>query len=78
MNPWAHPVSAFGNIWLEQRFLILTGFSLSNIRRLVGELGLAVRGKWDQLCKVPSDDDEDDKNGHYTAHRAVVSSVSSY
>ena len=64
VNPWAHPVSAFGNIWLEQRFLIPRGFSLSNIRRLVGELGLAVRGKWDQLCKVPSDenDDEDDNN----------------
>ena len=28
----------------------------------MGELGLAVRGKWDQLCKVPSDDDEDDNN----------------
>ena len=26
----------------------------------MGELGLAVRGKWDQLCKVPSDDDEDE------------------
>ena len=26
----------------------------------MGELGLAVRGKWDQLCKVPSDDDDDE------------------
>ena len=60
VNPWAHPVSTFGNIWLEQRFLILEGFSLSNIRRLVGELGLAVRGQWDQLCKVPSDENEDE------------------
>ena len=67
MNPWAHPVSAFGNIWLEQRFLILEGFSLSNIRRLVGELGLAVCGKWDQLCKVPSDDDEDEDDDIYIA-----------
>ena len=39
---------------------MITSFSLSNIRRLVGELGLAVRGKWDQLCKVPSDDDDDE------------------
>ena len=26
----------------------------------MGELGLAVCGKWDQLCKVPSDDDDDE------------------
>ena len=30
----------------------------------MGELGLAVRGKWDQLCKVPSDDDEDEDDNN--------------
>ena len=48
--------------FLKQRFLILASSSLSNIRRLVGELGLAVCGKWDQLCKVPSDDDDEDED----------------
>ena len=30
----------------------------------MGELGLAVRGKWDQLCQVPSDDDEDEDDNN--------------
>ena len=52
---------------------------LSNGRELVGKLGPVDDGDDDYEKKDTDIDDKDDnKNGHYTAHRAVVRSVSSY